>query len=136
MKATSVWVDNYRSVVDNGRGHSVVLDLPREQNGADTGATALELCVMSLAGCITTIFRTVAEKRRFAYRAFRVEFDAEKPKEALTVTRLKARMELVTEGDEKEAQTVLKLTWDACPVGSIFDKAGIKVDYQLTVRKP
>jgi uncharacterized OsmC-like protein len=89
---------------------------------------------MSLAGCIATIFRIVAEKRRFTYRTFRVEFDAEKPKNALTVTSLKGGMELVTEADEKEAQTVLKLTWEACSVGIIFDKAGIKVDYELTVR--
>ncbi len=137
MKVTSVWVDGYRSVVDNSRGHSVVVDLPVEQNGANTGATALELCVMSLAGCITTIFRTVAEKRRFTYKAFKVELDAEKPKDALTVTSLKGRMELVTDGEEKEAQTVLRLTWDnACPVGVIFNKAGIKFDWILTVKKP
>jgi putative redox protein len=136
LKATSVWVEGYRSVLDNGRGHSIIVDLPAEQNGANTGATALELSVMSMAGCITTIFRKVAEKRGFTYNAFRVELDAERPEDAPTVTSLKGRMELVTSGEEKEAQTVLRLTLDkACPVGVIFNRAGIKFDWVLTVKK-
>jgi uncharacterized OsmC-like protein len=136
MKVTSVWAGGYKSVLDNGRGHTTVVDMPVEQNGTNTAPTALELAVMSLAGCYTTIFKTVADKRKFTYKAFKVELDAEKPKDALTVTGLKARMELVTDGEEKEAQTVLDLTLGACPVGVIFDKAGLKLDYVLTVKKP
>jgi len=135
MKAVSIWADGYKSVLNNGRGHSVTVDLPTEQNGTNTGPTALELCVMSLAGCITTIFKTVAVKRNFAYKAFKVELEAEKPKDALTVTGLKGKMEIVTD-DEKEAETVLKLTMNkACPVGVIFENAGIKFDWVLTVKK-
>ena len=79
MKAVSVWSNGYKSALSNDRGHSVVVDLPTEQNGTNTGATALELCVMSLAGCITTIFKTVADKRKFNYKGFRVELEADKP---------------------------------------------------------
>ena len=122
-------------MLDNGRGHSVVVDLPTEQNGTNTGATALELSIMSLAGCITTIFRMVAEKRRFTYKAFKVELEAEKSKDAPTVTGIKGDMELVTDAEEKEAQTTLKLTLDNCPVGVLFDEAKIKFDWVLTVKK-
>ena len=136
MKAISVWTDGYRSVLDNGRGHSVVVDLPTDQGGTNTAATALELCVMSLAGCITTIFKTVAGKRNFVYKAFKVELEAEKPKDALTVTGLKAKMEIVTDASQQEAETVLRLTLNkACPVGVIFTNAGIKFDWTLTVKK-
>ena len=137
MKAISVWSDGYKSILNNGRGHSVVVDLPTDQNGTNTGPTALELCVMSLAGCITTIFKTVAGKRNFVYKAFKVELDAEKPKDALTVTGLKAKMEIVTDASEKETETVLRLTLNkACPVGVIFENAGIKLDWTLTVNRP
>ena len=136
MKAISVWSDGYRSVLDNGRGHTVVVDLPTDQGGTNTGVTALELCVMSLAGCITTIFKTVAGKRNFVYKAFRVELDAEKPKDALTVTSLKAKMEIVTDAPQQEAETVLRLTLNkACPVDVIFENAGIKLEWDLTVKK-
>ena len=135
MKATSVWVGGWRSVLDDGRGHSVVVDLPAEQDGTNTGTTALELAIMSLAGCITTIFRMVAEKRRFAYKAFKAELEAEKPKDAPTVTGIKGVMELVTDEEEKEAQTTVKLTLDNCPLGVLFDEAGIKFDWVVKVKK-
>jgi hypothetical protein len=53
---------------------------------------------MSLAGCITTLFKTVAGKHNFIYKAFRVELEAEKPKDALTVTGLKGKMESNSNG--------------------------------------
>ena len=136
MKAISVWAEGGRSVLEDGRGHAVVVDLPADQNGTDAGPTALELCLMSLAGCTTTIFRIIAKKRNFAYKAFKVELEAEKPKDALTITRVKGNMEIVTDAEEKEAETILKLTLKTCPVGVIFAKAKIEYDWTLTVKKP
>ena len=133
MKVTSVWMGGYESILDDGRGHSITVDLPTKDDGENKGPTALELCIMSMAGCISTIFRTIADKRRFVYKAFKVELEAEKGE--VTVTNVKGRMEVVTEADEKEAQTVLRLTINTCPVGVIFNKAGIKLDYELTVKK-
>ena len=72
---------------------------------------------------------------RFVYKAFRVEVDAEKPKDALTITGLKGKMEVVTDADEEEAETVLRLTTKTCPVGVIFANAEIKFDWTLTVKK-
>ncbi|HKM50577.1 MAG TPA: OsmC family protein [Candidatus Bathyarchaeia archaeon] len=136
MKAVSVWADGGRSVLDDGRGHSVVVDLPTDQNGTNAGPTALELCLMSLAGCTTTIFKIVAGRRNFAYKAFRVELEAEKPRDALTITSVKGKMEIVTDAEESEVGTVLKLTLKTCPVGVIFANAKIKYDWTLIVKKP
>ncbi|HMK83747.1 MAG TPA: OsmC family protein [Candidatus Bathyarchaeia archaeon] len=136
MKAVSIWAEGGRSVLDDDRGHSVVVDLPIDQNGTNAGPTALELCLMSLAGCTTTIFRIVAGKRNFAYKAFKVELEAEKPNDALTITSVKGKMEVVTDAEEKEAETVLKLTLKTCPVGVIFANAKINYDWTLTVKKP
>ncbi|MDK2463414.1 MAG: osmotically inducible protein C, partial [Candidatus Korarchaeota archaeon] len=61
MRARSKLVEGFRSVIDDGRGHSVVTDLPKDMGGTDTAPTALELAVMALAGCITTIFAMVAK---------------------------------------------------------------------------
>ena len=135
MKAISVWSDGYKNFLDDGRGHSVVVDLPTDQGGGNAGPTALELCVMSLAGCITTIFKVVAEKRHFVYKAFKVELEAEKTEEALTVTGVKGKMEIVTDASEKEAETVLRLTTTTCPVSVIFKNAGIKFEWTLTVKR-
>ena len=78
----------------------------------------------------------VAEKRRFNYKSFKVEMEAEKPENAATITSIKAKMQLVTDAEEKAAQTVLRLTLDTCPVGVIFHKAGIELNWTLTLKKP
>jgi putative redox protein len=134
MKIKSVWIDTYRSVVDNGRGHSVIVDLPPDQNGMNTGATALELVAMSLAGCVTTIFKVVAVKRKFEFKALKVELEADKPKEADTITKVTGNVEIVTDADEAEARTVFNLTMGSCPVGVLFVRAGLKPDWVVTVK--
>jgi putative redox protein len=78
MKARAVWVSGFRSVVDNGRGHSVVVDLPRQDKGEDSGPTALELAAMSYVGCVATIFKIVADKRGLKFDGLEIELDASK----------------------------------------------------------
>ena len=53
-------IKDLRVAVDTGTAHSVCLDLPPEL-GTDMGPTALELAVMSLSGCFTTIFSDCKE---------------------------------------------------------------------------
>jgi len=136
MKANAIWVEGYKSVLDNGRGHSVTVDLPRESGGKDAGPTGLELAIMALAGCATTIFKMVATKRKLTYESLKIELNAEKPKDASTVTEVKGHVEIATTGTGQEVQTALKLTFKTCPVGVIFGQAGIKVNYDLTLKKP
>jgi len=136
MKANALWVEGYKSVVDNGRGHSVTVDLPTESGGKDVGPTGLELAIMALAGCATTIFKIVAAKRKLNYESLKISLVAEKPKNASTVTEVKGHVEIATVGAEQEVQTALKLTFKTCPVGVIFEQAGIKVDYDLALKKP
>ena len=135
ITATSVWIDRYRSVVDDGRGHSVIVDLPMEQDGADTGATGLELAAMAFAGCVTTIFKVIATKRKFEFKNLKVKLDAEKPNEANTITKVTGKAEIITSAEEAEARTVFRLTEEVCPVGVLFAKAGLKPEWQVTVKK-
>jgi len=131
MKARSVWISGYRSVIDNGRGHSVVADLPPENGGEDTGATALELAVMALAGCITTIFKIVAEKRKLDYSDLTVEIDAEKGEK--TIEKCKATLIIRTSASKEEVEKTLELTEKICPVGILFEKAGVSITWEVKV---
>ncbi len=135
MKANSTWDVEYRSVVDNGRGHSLVVDLPKGEGGTDTGPTALELAAMSLAGCVTTIFKMIAIKRHFEFDSFRVQLDCEKANDAVTITRVTGTAELTTRASEPDAQTILNLTLKTCSVGAFFRKAGIPVYLDLRLKK-
>jgi len=135
MKANSILDAGYRSVVDNGRGHSLAVDLPKEEGGNNTGPTALELAAMSLAGCITTIFKMIALKRHLEFSSLRVELDCEKANDATTISKVTGTAEIATRASETEAQTILNLTLKTCSVGAFFKEAGIPVYLDLRIKK-
>jgi len=88
MKITSRHVAGcYQSVVDNGRNHGVVMDLPEKKSGDNVGATALEMAGMALAGCISTIWAVVANNSKCSYRKMIVELELDKPDEAIAAYR-------------------------------------------------
>lgn len=128
MKSTSKWIQGFQSVVDNDRGHEVTIDLPPGQGGADTGATALELAVMGLSGCIGTIFALVAKNSGFAFDALRVEVNADKGERTIENADVKV---YVKTADQKKAERVLEKTLSLCPVGILFEQAEVKMKSKL-----
>ncbi len=130
MKSTSKWIQGYQSVVDNGRGHEVTIDLPPGQGGEDTGATALELAVMGLSGCVGTIYALVASKSGFAFDAMRVEVTADKGERTIENADVKV---YVKTDDPKKAERVLNKTLSLCPVGVLFEQAEVKMRSELII---
>ena len=129
MKSKSVLVGGYQSVINNGRNHSVVTDLPNASEGEDIGATALELAVMSLAGCISTIFKKVADKMRLNVEGLEVETDAEKGAE--TISKVKCIVNVKSDGSQEKLERCLATTMKSCPVGVLYEKAGVEVTTEL-----
>ena len=127
-------IEDFRIAVDDGRAHSLCVDLPPEL-GTDRGPTALELGVMSFAACVATIFVLMAKKTRVAISDLEITMKAEKPEGAETVT--KADYEVIVKSDESEErlERVFKLTRAHCPVGLLFEKAGVEVSYELKILK-
>jgi putative redox protein len=128
VQAIATWTGGYRTNLDDGRTHRVTVDLPREEGGESAGTSALELSVLSLAGCITTIFTLVARKRRLAFEGMTLGLEAERPDGAPTITRIRGTFRLRTKATVEEVATTLRLTVKTCPVGVIFDRAGIPVE--------
>ena len=128
MQAIGTWAGGYRTVLEDGRTHSVTVDLPRDEGGDSAGTSALELAVLSLAGCITTIFTLIARRRRLSFSGMSIALEAERPEGAPTITRVRGTFRLRTAASPAEVSTTLRLTVRTCPVGMIFEKAGIPVD--------
>lgn len=122
---------NYRSVVDNGRDHGVVLDLPENLDGDDLGPTALELSGMALAGCISTIWAKVAHNSDVDYRKIEVEVDLDQADGASTLTDSSAVVRVDSDADSDRLQRVLDKTMQSCPVGRLFEKAGVETKTTL-----
>jgi len=135
MKSTSKHVSLcYQSIVDNGRHHGVVLDLPDAKGGADLGPTALELAVMALSGCISTIWAVVATNSKVSYERMLVELEADKPDDQPTITAVRGVVTLESKEPREKLQRILDKTMNACPVGKLYEKAGIPTDIRLEVK--
>jgi putative redox protein len=133
MKSNSLWTRKFQSVVDNGRNHSMVIDLPEAKGGDNSGPTALEMCVMSLSGCIGTIFAMVAQKMRINYDKMEVELDAQQNNGAPTVTDVHFRLSIKTSEDKSRIEKCLEVTENTCPVGVLYKQAGVKITHEINI---
>ena len=131
MKSTSLWARQFQSVVDNGRNHSLVIDLPEAKGGINSGPTALEMCVMSFSGCVGTIFAMVAQKMRLTFEHLEVEVNAEQKNEAPTITDIHFIMNIKTNETKDKIEKCLEHTMNTCPVGVLFKQAGVKITNEI-----
>jgi putative redox protein len=136
MKAVGAWKGGFRTQLEDTRGHSVVVDLPEDEEGGDLGTSALELSVLSLAGCITTIFALVAKRRRLRFEDLRVELEAARPRGSPTVGSVDGVLRVVTSAPAEDVETALNITLGTCPVGVLFERAHIPVRVRAVVVAP
>lgn len=136
MKANGRWAPAYRTHLDDGRGHEVVVDLPLDEDGSDRGTLALELNALSLAGCITTIFALVAERRRLPFEAMQVSLEAERAPGARTITAVSGTLLVRTSSPVADVETALGVTLRTCPVGVLYERAQIPVRVKAIVEPP
>jgi uncharacterized OsmC-like protein len=130
LHSTAKLVRDLRIAVDDGRAHSICLDLPPEL-GTDMGPTALECAVMSYAGCFATIFALTAKKMRIPLKDLEVKLEAVKSEEVGTITEAHFDISVKADASEDKIQRIFKLTLENCPVGKLFDKAGVKTSYNM-----
>ncbi|MCF8336009.1 MAG: OsmC family protein [Bacteroidales bacterium] len=130
MKSTAVLVNGHQSVIDNGRNHAVVTDLPTSKNGADTGATALELSLKSFSGCISTIYSVMARKMRIQIDSLKVEMEGSNGDD--TIDSVSYEVKVSSPEEQNKLEKCLERTKKNCPVGVLFEKAGVEVNGKLT----
>jgi len=134
LNATVKNIENFRMAVDNGK-HSICLDLSSNVGGEDKGPSSLDLTVMSLAGCIAQIFTLVSKKMRIEISDLTVKMRAEKPDDAPTITRTECELSLKSKEKKEKIERAWKHTMSTCPVGQLFEAAGIDVKCKLSIEK-
>ena len=133
--ANAKLVKNYRIDVDDGRGHAVCLDLEEESGGTNMGPSALELALMSFAGCYATIFMLTANKMRATIKDLEIKVEAVKSEQVGTVTEAKFDVTTKTNLAEERVHRLHELTLKGCPVGRLFDRAGVKTTYTVKIER-
>jgi uncharacterized OsmC-like protein len=99
--------------------------------GTDLKPTSLELCVMSHAGCYATICALAAKKMRIRLKGLEVKVEATKTAEAGTITEETFDITINAEAPTDRIQRLHELTLKNCPVGKIFEQAGVKLNYNI-----
>ena len=130
-KVTAKWVENVRTIADNTRGHSVVLDLGTAKGGDNTGASALEMAIMSLADCAVTIFADVCKKSKIELSKMEVVAEADQPADSPRLTGVNLKVTVTAKAREQKLNAVWRRTEANCPVVSIFkDNIPINVEFE------
>ena len=130
MKTTAKWIKNFQSIVDDGRGHEVKTDLPPAKGGEDSGTSALELTLLSLSSCITTIFVMIATKMHLTFEELSVELEAENP-DGMSIKSVEGLVKIKSGEPVEKLEKCLEKTEEMCPVGKIFEQASIPVKVKL-----
>ena len=133
LHARALLVQDKEIVLDNGRAHAVVSDQPTE-NGPGLGATPLELCVMSHAGCYAAICALTAQKMRLPLKSCDVKSEAVKSEEVGTIIEEKMDITLDVDAPIDRIERLHELTLKNCPVGILYEKAGVKIAYNLKIK--
>jgi len=132
-KVTAKLIGNVRSVVDNSRTHSVVCDLPIGQGGSDSGPTALELALMSLADCAVTIFADVCKQSKIEISRLEAVAEAEKPADSPKLTGVTIKVCTSAKARKELLDGAWRRTEANCPVLSIFkEPIPLKIEFETT----
>jgi len=136
MKSTAKLVEGcYQSVVDNGGHHGLVLDLPDSKGGQDLAPTALELAVMALSGCISTIWAVVAKNSGVTYHKCTVEVEADKPDDQPTIVAARAVAYIESDENQETLERTMTKVMKTCPVGQLYEKASVHISMKV-IRTP
>lgn len=133
MKSTTTLIEGFKFKIEDGRGHELIIDLPEAKGGTNAGPTALELAGMSLSGCIGTIFALVAKNSKLSYSGLRVVVEAEKGSDAKTINSARAKIYVKTKAAKEKVTGILEKTFSHCPVGVLFEQAGVKIESELII---
>ena len=131
IKARGRLIENVRSIVDNTRTHSIVLDWSPGMGGADTGPNALELSIMSLVGCAITIFADVAKNSKVELTKLEVSAEAEKSPDSPKLTSVNLKVRVSGKARKELLEALWRRTEANCPVFFIFQEpTPVKVELE------
>jgi len=135
LHAKARLIQKYEIILDNGRSQATIADQP-SPTSPGLGPTPLELCVMSHAGCYATIAALTAEKMRLDLKGCAVIVEAAKSPETGTIEAETFDITFTLDAPEDRIQRLHELTLKNCPVGILYEKAGVKITYNIKTIKP
>ena len=132
--ANAKLIEGFQIMLDDNEAHSYVVDLAPDL-GTGLGPSSLELCIMSHAGCYATICVWTAKKMRLELKGLKVKLEAVKSDQTGTIAEETFDIQIKTDAPQDRVERLHKVTLENCPVGILFEKAGVKISYNVKVTK-
>ena len=133
IKANAKLLENTRLIAENGRGHSIICDLPVSSGGTNSGPTPLELSLMSLAGCGVIIFADVCKNSKIEPSNIEIEVEAEKTSASPTLKAITMKVKIVSKTRKGLVEAAWRRTEAGCPVLFVY-KESIPVNVEVEVK--
>lgn len=133
VKANAKLLENTRLIADNGRGHSVICDLPVASGGTNSGPTPLELALMSLAGCGVVIFADVCKNSKIEPGNIEIAVEAEKSPNSPTLTGVTMKVNISSKARKALVEAAWRRTEAGCPALFVY-KESIPVKVEVEVK--
>lgn len=132
IKGNAKLQENVRLITDNGRGNSVICDLPEASGGTNQGPTPLELAVMSLAGCGVIIYADVCKNSKIDPGQIEVNVEAEKKPDAPGLSSVTMKVNIKSKARKGLAEAAWRRTEASCPVLYVYkEPIPVKVDVDI-----
>jgi uncharacterized OsmC-like protein len=133
IEASAKLLENVRLVTENGRGKSVICDLPEASGGTNSGPTPLELALMSLAGCGVVIFADVCKNSKIEPGNIEITVEAEKTSGSPTLKGVTMKVNISSNTRKALVEAAWRRTEAGCPVLFVY-KESIPVKVELEVK--
>lgn len=106
--------------------------MEKAKGGEDTGSTALELVLMSLADCALSIFADTAKKSGIVLTKVEVEAEAEKPADSPKLSDVKLQVRISGKARQAMLEAAWRRTEANCPVLFIFQEPiSVKIETEI-----
>lgn len=133
MQALATWRRGHEILLEDGRAHSLVVDLPPEEGGASAGPTPLELTLLALAGSVTSNFVAVARKRHLEFSSVSLAVEGSPPPASGTPGGVHGTLRVRTRSATPDVEAALRSALEVCPVARIFRDAELPVTLDVVV---
>lgn len=133
MQAVATWRRGHEVLLEDGRAHSVVVDLPPEEGGASAGTSPLELSLLSLAGGLASTFVTLARKRRHDFSGVTLALEAEPASPAASLREIHGTLRVRGRVDRNEIDATFRSALESCPVARVFREGHVSIHVVVVV---
>jgi putative redox protein len=129
------WIDGLRFVASDDRGHSIVMDVPKEHGGEGSGFGPMQLLLAAFGGCTGIDIAEIMQKQRQKLQDLEIIVSGRRVSEPPRVYD-RVHVEYRVKGKnlkEKAVQRAIKLSQDKyCSVAAtVKTKADVSYDYEI-----